>query len=70
MGQPISELWYECLANSGNPSRFKVGTNGITEIKCITYQGDSGGFTEYFSVYRGDKCIADIYNPSEVYYAD
>ena len=70
MSQQISELWYECLADSGNPASFTVGSNGITEIKCITYQGDRGGFTTFFAIYRGDKCIADIYNPSEVYYAD
>lgn len=68
--EEIKELWFEGMVDSCNPHRFKIGVNGVTQIECVTYQGDRGGFVTFFRVKAGDKVIADIYNPSGVYYED
>jgi hypothetical protein len=64
----IEEIWFYCLANSCNPSRYQVGRNGVTEIRKESYSTEPYCGKEYFRVVAGDQWVADIYNPNEIYY--
>lgn len=66
--QKIEVIWFLCLADSYAPNRYQVGKCGVTEIKRKTITTELYCLKEYFRVYAGEQILADIYNPSEVYY--
>lgn len=65
----IEEIWFECMQDSCNPHRYRVGVNGVVKIEKISYSTQPYCGIEYFRVMGEDGIIAELYDVSEVYYA-